>query len=43
MPEWEFLSEVVELADCGILLVLNFSFHCYREPKITQFLNGSRV
>jgi len=23
MTEWEFLSEVVELADCGILLDVN--------------------
>ena len=30
MTEWEFLSEVVELADCGILLEL-------RTPRIVKF------
>ena len=29
MTEWEFLNEVVELADCGILLDVNniYVFH----------------
>ena len=34
MTEWEFLTEVVERADCGILLDVNNIYVSSREPRV---------
>ena len=34
MTEWEFLNEVVERADCGILLDVNNIYVSSREPRL---------
>ena len=35
MTEWQFLTEVVELADCGILLDVNNIYVSFRETTVS--------